>query len=114
MTPYEQIRDRAGADLGILRLNQQLQDQDKVRSESAYKEVYAQLKKEGLATWPYDENVPDEVVPYVVSLVAENCLATYGVSDKRYQRIKVEAARAMAEIRKNLAIDYVSEDPLPY
>lgn len=114
MATQENIRDRAGNDLGILRLNQSLQDQDAKRIESAYTEVYAQLKQEGLATWAYEGEVPDEVVPYVVALVADNCLSTYGVSDKRYQRIKIAVSSALDNIRKNVNDDYISDEPTNY
>lgn len=51
MATKAETRDRAATDLGILRLNQSLQHQDKVRVEAGYDEVHADLKEEGLATW---------------------------------------------------------------
>ena len=114
MATKQDIRDRAAFDLGILRLNQQLQNQDKTRIESAYAEVYDSLKLEGLATWPIEGTVPDAVTPYVVALVAKNCLGSYGVSDKRYQRIQVAATEALPEIRKNTVTNYISAEPMDY
>ena len=105
-----EIRDRAGNDLGILPLNGSLQSQDVTRIESAYDEIYAQLKKDGVAVWASTANVPNELVPYVVALVADDCLNTYGVSEARYIRIKSEALNAKREISKYTATDYESQD----
>lgn len=108
MATLAEVRDRAANDLGILALNQTLQSQDSTRITSAYNEVYAQLKKDGLANWTSTGSVPAEFVPYVANLVADNCLSTYGVSVDRYTRIKNEVSRSMREIRKLAAPDYPS------
>jgi hypothetical protein len=114
MATKAEVRDRAANDLGILRLGQSLQDQDKTRIESAYSEVYAALKKDGIATWASTGAVPDELVPHVAALVAHNCLNTYPASPERYQRIMnaagMNGAIAKREIRKMVAPDYASPD----
>ena len=110
MATKAQVRDRAAADLGILRLNQSLQSQDTTRIEAAYDEVYAQLKKDGLAVWASTAAVPDEITPHMAALVADNCLGTYGVSPERFQRIKSASLGAKREIRALVAPDYVSQD----
>lgn len=110
MATGAEIRDRAASDLGRLALGQSLAAQDATRITAGYAEVYAALKKEGLATWAYASEVPDELVPYVVALVADNCLNTYGVSPERFARIKAVVQTAMREIRRLTATDYVSQD----
>jgi hypothetical protein len=110
MATADEVRDRAANDLGLLRLGQSLQAQDTTRIENGYTEVYAKLKKHGLATWASDADVPDEIAPYVVTLVADNCLGTYGVSKDRFDRIKLAAATALKEIRQLITPDYVSQD----
>jgi hypothetical protein len=110
MATKAEVRNRAANDLGLLRLNQDLQAQDVTRIEAGYDEVYAQLKKEGLAIWASTAEVPDELVPHMVALVADNCLATYGVSPERFQRIKSSSIPAMREIRKLTAPHYPSLD----
>ncbi len=100
MASKQAIRDRAASDLGRLRLGQQLQYQDQVRIESAYDEVYEDLKDEGLAIWASTADAPTRLVPHLVALVAENCLDTYGVPNDRYQRIKLAAQQAKPEIRR--------------
>ncbi len=108
------VVNRAANDLGLLRLGQSLQSQDQTRIEEAYNEVYAQLKEEGLANWASTDNVPNEILPYVACLMADNCLSTYAVSDSRYQRIKVEAGpegeAAKRAIRKYVTPEYESTD----
>lgn len=115
MATKAQIRDRAAQDLGRLRVGQSLQSQDVARIESGYDEIYAQLKKDGLAVWASTGSVPDELTPHVAALVAENCLNTYGVSDVRYQRIVNAATIARREIKKFTTPDYVSQsEPSDY
>lgn len=98
MATVAQVIDRAGNDLGLLRLNQSLQAQDATRIETAYNEVHATLVRRGLSTWAIDGVVPDELVPHVVALMADNCLSTYGVSNDRFQRIKLESGQAIRKI----------------
>ena len=102
------VRDRAANDLGILQLGQSLQSQDSTRIEQAYDEVYAELKKDGYATWAATGSVPDELTQHVVALVAFNCVGAYGVSPARYQRIVGAAALAKPEIRKLTTPDFES------
>jgi len=123
MATKAEVRNRAASDLGLRRLGQALQDQNKVRIEEAYDEVYADLKVEGLATWTSTGAIPAEVVPHVVALVADNCLGTYGVSIDRYNRIKAVAGdisgppgwRAKKEIRRIVGEEYdTSEEATDY
>lgn len=115
MATKAEIRDRAASDLGRLRLGQSLQNQDKVRIEAAYDEVYDALKDEGLTIWASDGEVPTRCVPHVVALVADNCLNTYGVSPERFQRIKMAVANAEREIRRFVAAPHESlDEPTDY
>ena len=119
MATRNEVRDRAANDLGLLMLGQSLQAQDSTRILAGYDEVYASLKKDGLATWASTAEVPDEVVPYMVTLVAHNCLNVYGVSVERYNRIMLLAGTngevARGEIRRLVKPDYVSmDDPTDY
>jgi hypothetical protein len=110
MATVTAVIDRAANDLGLLRLGQTLQAQDSARITSAYNEIYAQLKKEGIATWASTGTVPDEVVPFLATMMADNCLSTYALSLERYKRIKTDVQGAMRDIRKNTAPIYVSQD----
>lgn len=110
MATKAEIRDRAANKLGILPFNQDLDHENKVRIESAFDEVYAQLKKDGQATWASTGSSPDELTNHVVFLVAENCLDDYSVSDTRYMRIKAGAQVARREIQKLTTSDFASQD----
>ena len=110
MATLAQVRDRAANDLGVLALNQTLAAQDSTRITSGYNEVYAQLKRDGLACWALDGDVPDEFVSHVANLVADNCLTTYGVSVERYNIIKNSIPNSVREIRKFASNEYVSMD----
>lgn len=112
MATKSETRDRAANELGILRLGQTLQDQDKVRIESGYDEVYENLNEQGLAIWATTGEVPTKLVPYVVSLVADNCLNTYQVSEGRYRRIKLTALTAVREIRRLVQPEFESVEPM--
>jgi len=105
-----EIRDRAGNDLGLLRLGQSLQPQDASRITQGYAEVYGKLKKNGLATWAYAGSVPDELAPDVVALTCLNCMETYSLSNERAQRIYAKAGQngelAYRNIRDNMVTDY--------
>ncbi len=115
-----QIRDRVANDLGVLPLNQSLPAQHVTRIEQAYDEVYARLKTRGLATWASTASVPNDLCPYVIALVCDNCLNTYSVSVERWSRIKAIAGvkngdDAIRAIRELVSPEYVSqENPTDY
>ena len=118
MATIAEVRDRAANDLGILRLNQTLQAQDSTRITAAYNEVYAALKKDGLATWTSTGDIPTDLVPHVAALVADNCLSTYSVSVDRYTRIKNmvgpdDGNKSKRALRKLVTPDYVSMENDP-
>ncbi len=119
MATKAEVRDQALELLGVLRIGQSPQDQDKVTIETAYDEVYADLKKDGLATWSSTGSVPAELVPHVAHLVAFARIDVYGVSNERYQRILAKTGEngwiAKREIRRLTTPDYESlEEPTDY
>lgn len=115
MATKAELRDRAANDLGLLRLGQSLQAQDTTRIESAFDEVYADLKTDGLNVWASTASCPVELVPHVVALIADNCLNTYGVSPARYQRIKIASGNAKREMRRLITLGHESvEDATDY
>lgn len=115
MATKAQLRDRAANELGLLPVGQTLATQHQTRIESAYDEVYAQLKTLGLNTWASDASCADELVPHLTALIADNCLNTYPVSPDRYSRIKVSASVAMREIRALVQPEHESiDDPTDY
>jgi len=117
MATKAEIRKRVANDLGILPLNQSLQSEHVTRINSAYDEVYARLKRGGLAIWASSAAVPDEITPYMITLVTDNCLKTYGVAKETYKRIKLDAGpngeTAMQKIREFISSDYSLSDDEP-
>ncbi len=105
---------RAANWLGLRRLNQALAAEHNVRIGEAYDEVYAQLKQEGLANWATNGSVPDELVPSVAALMADNCLDSYGVSEERFARIKAavgdDGEMAKLKIRSFVNNAFTSQD----
>jgi len=110
MATVSEVINRTASDLGLLRLGQALQAQDNTRITQAYDEVYDYLKEKGIAVWTTSGTVPDRLVPYVVSMMAENCLNTYSVSNDRYQRIMKAYENAEAMIHMLTTPDYASQD----
>lgn len=111
-TTPEQLRDLVANELGILRLGQALQDQDKVRIEAAYKHVHTALTTEKLITHALGDAVADDIVPPLVALVADYCASTYGISEVRLARIKLAVAEAPALLRRLLASSYAAHTEL--
>lgn len=117
MATKDEIINRAANGLGVLRLSgQNLQDQDKVRIEAGYLEVYEGLKAEGDASWAYAGSVPDKLTPFVVMLVVQNCVDAGGfggVSPERYQRIQLAAGpngeKAKGKIKELKVTRYASQ-----
>lgn len=111
-----EIRDRVATDyLGIIQLNQSLQDQDKTRIEQGYDEVYEYLKTKGLATWASTASVPNDLAPYMTVMVAENCRPTYGLSKEREARIIGKFVSAEPQLRELVSLDQpLGEDPKNY
>lgn len=107
--------DRAANECGVLRLGQSLQTNDQTRFQSGYDEVHADLETEGLATFSSTAAIPNNLAPWVVWLVAQNCAGTYGVSGERYNRILLHSGpngeRGKREIRKLIQPPHSSEDP---
>jgi hypothetical protein len=109
------IRNYAANELGLLPVGQTLASHHATRIDFGYDVIYAQLKALGLNIWASDGECPDAIVPFVVSLVANNCLDTYPVSPERYQRIKNSAATAEANIKLFVTPEYESiDEPTDY
>lgn len=110
MATKNEIRDRAANKMGVLRRNQQLNSEDDTRISAAVDEVYAQLKKDGKATWASTGTTPDELTPHVAALVAENAMDDFSIPPERYNRIAKAALIAQREIAKFTVSDFSPPD----
>lgn len=106
MATAAQIRNKAGFLLGVKALGQTLTNSVSSDLDDAYTEVYARLRDEDLVSWHITQEVPDELVDPVVSLVAFARIDEYSVSDSRYQRITIKSSQAEIRIRRSLQDDY--------
>jgi hypothetical protein len=108
----DEIKNRALQKLGVIGVGQTPQAQDEARMESAYNEVYEDLKNLDLATWSSTGTIPNDLSPHVIFLVAWNAVDDYGVSPARYQRIQLGQSIAKREIRLLITPPYESlEEP---
>ena len=115
MASKSDVRDRAAENLGILPIGQSLASQDSTRISSAYDEVFADLKHDGLTTWASTGTVPSEIVPYLAVLVAASCIPSYPISPARIQLLVAQSAVAKKNIRRLVTPRYESlDDPLDY
>ena len=114
MATVAELRQRVGEELALITIGGTLKSQDNTRITDAYDEIYARLKKEGLAFWITTGPVPDQFVPYVALMMEENLLTAYSVPDARYKRIKADAGddgkKAMMAITRLSLSDYASTD----
>ena len=96
-----EIRDRVASDyLGILELGQSLEHKDSVRILQGIDEVYEYLKTKGLATWASTGSVPDDLVPFFNSLVANNCYPAFKLDVNRQNKIILDSRTAESSIRE--------------
>jgi hypothetical protein len=110
-----EIRDRTAQEIGILQIGQSLEDTDKVRIEQGYDEVYADLKRDNLNFWSITSDIPNQFVPYVTALIAENISNTYSIPNERYARLLPMIQKAKAKIASLGAEPYKStRKPLDY
>lgn len=114
MATVAQIVDKALDRLGVLGTGQTSQSEDVERLTAAYNEVYAALSAKNLTTWDIDEQVPDEYVNPVVSMVAFARVDDYSVPDAKYQRITIANSAAIPEIRELQADNVYETQPTEY
>jgi len=114
MATKAEANQLAGELLRLVPIGQALQSQHDTRMGEAYDEVYAQLQVKGLAIWDSTGEMPDEITPFFVVLMAHNKLDLVGVSTELYQRILFKAGsdgeKATDNIRNLVNPSYTSDD----
>lgn len=91
MATEADLRQRVGEDLGLVGIGQDLEAQDVTRIDATYAEVYAFLKKKGLAVWVASSTIPDELIPSLALYMCFKLLGSYSVPEARYNRIVLDA-----------------------
>jgi hypothetical protein len=114
MTSKTEAKQLTGELLKITAIGQAMQSQHDTRMGEAYNEVYGALQVKGLAIWDASGEMPDEISPHFVYLMAHNKMDSYKVSDSLYQRILFKAGnegeKAIGNIRNLVNGSYISED----
>ena len=103
MASEAEIRNGALRMLGVIDIGDDAStdapDDDTYMTQK-YSEVYAALKKEGMAYWASGGAIPDEYSPHVQALCAFFSTDDYSISSERLQRIQGKTRVAWREIRK--------------
>lgn len=114
MATKAEAKQLAGEMLRLVPINQSMQSHHDTRMGEAYDEVYAQLQVKGLAIWESTAEMPDEITPFFIVLMAYNKMDVVGVSDTLYQRILFksgdEGEKAIGAIRNQVVASYTTED----
>ena len=103
MATKAEAQQPAGETLKLVPIGQAMQSHHSVRLGESYDEVYAILQVKSLAIWDSTAEMPDEITPYFVTLMAHNKMDLIGVSATVYQRILFKAGdegeKAITSIR---------------
>lgn len=112
MATAAEIRNKAAKKLGILATGQTLRSEISADIDNAYKEVYALLEAEFVASWAFADEVPDRDVEAVVALVAGARVDEYSLPNDRYQRIVAVATGAVKQLKRHNAQPKTEETPM--
>ncbi len=91
MATKAQVRNKALKKLRVLEEGETPTNEVISDVEGAYNELYAFLSNHKATTWDSDEEIPNEAVRHVVTLLAFTMADDFGIDEVRYQRLKVEA-----------------------
>ena len=91
MATSAELRNKALRKLGVFGTGQTPSAQKQADLDASYVEVYAELSSRSLTTWDSDEDIPEEYVSSMVSLMADSRKDEYRVPNDIYQRITIDA-----------------------
>lgn len=91
MAVAAEVRNKALRKLGVFGTGETASAKKQADLDAAYTETYAELASRSLTTWDIDEEVPDEFVAPIVSLMADSRKDEYRIPNDLYQRITVDA-----------------------
>lgn len=109
----EDLYQRAGAKLGIVRANESLSAEDGDLMGDTYASLHDQLLSEGLLTWSATESVPDWAAPILVDFMAALLVDHFGIEEPRRTALRAEGilgnapvSPAERKLRRQLALPY--------
>lgn len=91
MATKAQIRNKALKKLRVLEEGESPTNEVIADVEAVYDQLYAFLTTKHAVTWDSDEEVPNEAVRPVVTLLAAEMADDFGVDENRYARLQIEA-----------------------
>lgn len=118
MASKSEAKQLAGELLRLVPVGQSMQAQHDAKMGEAYDEVWGRLESLGVPVWDKDDEMPDEVTPYFVYLMAHNKMDLYGISDSLYVRIAnrvgPEGQNALIEIKALMEEPYYTNAMTDY
>lgn len=101
------VKQKALRKLGVIGISQDLTGDQNAQATTAYNSVYDRLLSKNLVAWAKDDDIPDEYVEPVASIIAFELTNEYGVSDSRFQRLQYSALQAEPQLRMSIYPRYV-------
>lgn len=98
MASAAEIRNKAAKKLGLYGTGQVLRSAISADFDTAYSEIYAELKAKNIAPF-VSTDVPEHLVWPVVALVAASRANEYSVPEPKYSRVMADAIGAEGLIR---------------
>lgn len=118
MASKTEAKQLAGELLRIVPVGQALQSQHDVKMGEAYDEVWARLENLGLPVWEKTDDMPDEITPHFVGLMALNKMNLYGISDSLALRILSQTGQdgnlALMEIKALMSEPFTTNEATDY
>ena len=78
--------------------------------EATYDELHADLSTKKAITWDIDEDIPDEAVRSMVSIIAAEIADDFAVDEARYQRLKFESEQALRKLMFLASSTYIANE----
>ena len=109
-----QIAEKVLQKLGILESGETVDSDDQDIVTDKYDSIYGVLAADDKVSWGSGDDIPTEAVTSIVSIVANDCLSEFIVSQDKQMIVERDYNRAMANLRKLDYVDYVPEETEPH
>ncbi len=91
MATIHELRDKSLKKLRVLEEGETPTNEVIADVEAAYEEIHAYLSTQSAIGWDSDEDIPDEAVRPMVTVLAAEMADDFGVEEPRYQRLQMQA-----------------------
>lgn len=103
-----QVKEHAAEILGIKPVGQDIQQPASLALDRYWDAAYDEMKADNINVFSSSGPIPDKLFHHFAMLIAQKGAVSFSVPDARYQRINMEAQRAMREFRKYAVDSYQS------